>query len=252
MKIASIPLLSVIVFALSACRMAPNNSAASAAATATASANAATRTAPSTPRPTYTSTEKILLYFIRAESDNLPLQEWQKTPVSAETETQIAKEDKRRNVSLSISEVEKQVGFNVLEPTWLPDELIFNRVNFDPEHKIAYLYYEGGKNTPEFDDSYFMVLQEELYKINDDCDVCGKVGANAVVIKVRIGNVTGEYVEGTWDLTDSGPVWDPNPWIKTLRWRLNNLAFEIMYAANGASPDRVTKEEISAIAASIK
>jgi hypothetical protein len=248
LKIVSIPYLLAIVFGLAACRAAYGNPPAFTEVVTKTPVIIRSLTITSSMEPSNTLTQEILLYFTRASSDKLPLQSWQKTPISAQVQTRVAEEDKKWNASLTISEVEKQAGFNVLEPAWLPDALTFNRVNYDSKYKFAHLFYDlidHGIVIP----GNGLVIKEQLVPIIDDCvELCG-VGATAVIEKVQIGDVTGEYVVGGWNLTDSGPVWDPNPYQQNMRWHANGMAFEFFCFCPIGD---VTKADLIKIAKSMK
>ena len=94
-----------------------------------------------------------------------------------------------------------------------------------------------------------LVLREERFQTSDDCSLCGLVGASEKIEPVMIGNNSGEYIIGVWKLTDNGPVWEPDPYLQTLRWQAEGMAFEFL---NMGNPDEVTKADMIAIAASIK
>jgi hypothetical protein len=176
-----------------------------------------------------------LRYFTRAESDVLPLQPWQLTP-NPETPTP----DPGFISNLTVTETEQLAGFDVLEPVSMAGLLKLQGASFDPQLNIVRIFYTNG-----------FVLREERTKTNDDCDLCGVVGASAVVETVQIGDVTGEYVVGVWNLTDNGPVWESDPFMKILRWQANGIAFELMH--NPAyDPEAVTLADMIAIAESIK
>ena len=85
--------------------------------------------------------------------------------------------------------------------------------------------------------------------MTDDCELCGKVGADTAIQEVSIAGVYGEYVEGVWKLTDQGPVWEADPYLKRMRWQGKGMAFELMYM--GPS-DTLSKEDMISIAESMK
>ncbi len=51
------------------------------------------------------------------------------------------------------------------------------------------------------------------------------------------------------ELDDSGPVWQNDPYLKTLRWQLGDMALELQFMG---PPDAVTKEDLIAVAESLK
>jgi hypothetical protein len=67
------------------------------------------------------------------------------------------------------------------------------------------------------------------------------------VQQVQISGVPGEYAEGVWELTDTGPVWRDNPYLKTLRWQKSGMAYELVYMGN-----ELGKDDLVAIAESMK
>lgn len=242
-KIASITFLLVIVFGLSACQMARGNSYPS----ITAVTNVET---PSN------STLELFHFFTRADKDVYPLQPWQLTPITAETETIFYATDEADpaslfNAHLSVSEVNKGVGFHVLEPTWLPDAISFDAANYDPKYRIAYLFYAlSGSGLSGWSG---LRLEEGLFPIIDhncqDDVLCNKIGAGAVIDSVKIGDVIGEYVEGYWHLTDNGPVWEHDSSQKTMRWQVNGMFFELSYLGG---PEFISKADMIKIVDSLK
>jgi hypothetical protein len=59
---------------------------------------------------------------------------------------------------------------------------------------------------------------------------------------VQINGVPGQYVEGAW-VGD----WEPIPSIKSLRWQMNGMAYEMAYIG-----DDITQADLIAIAESKK
>lgn len=176
------------------------------------------------------------IFFTRSDSDTLPLQPWQLTPLPG-TPTPDPGFD---NKDLTITEAEGLAGYHVLEPTGFNEILTFVGASFDPQHNIVRIFYANG-----------FVLRQERYQISADCELCNSVGASAPIETVQIGDVTGEYVVGVWKLTDNGPVWEPEPLMQRLRWQANGMAFELMY--NPPTEDKaITKSTLIAIAESIR
>ena len=66
-------------------------------------------------------------------------------------------------------------------------------------------------------------------------------GNSADIQTAQIGDLTGEYVEGVWELTDSGPVWNPIPFAKTLRWKNDVAIFELVYNGMNLTRDDLIK-----------
>ncbi len=183
--------------------------------------------------------QEALGFFTRANTDRLPIQPWQLTPISTTTTPDPAS---ITGANQTVKEVEQQAGYAVLKPTWLPEILSFEAASLEPEHNIARLFYK-------YVDTNGLVLREEPVKQTEACELCGVVGASAAVEKVQIGANPGEYVEGVWKLTDNGPVWEPDPYLKTLRWQSNGMAFELLYMG---PPDSLTKDDLIHIAEGIQ
>ncbi len=185
--------------------------------------------------------QEVLRFFTRAQSDTLPLQPWQMTPLPTAVGTPTPDPASMNAANQAIADVAQQAGFEVLAPAWLPDVLSFSGASFDSEHDIARLFYK-------YWDTNGLVLSEQPFQRTEDCQLCGMVGASAEVQSVPIGDVTGEYAQGVWKLTDNGPVWQSDPYMKTLRWEQNGLAFELLYMGR---PDSVTQVDLLQIAGSL-
>jgi hypothetical protein len=187
--------------------------------------------------------QEFLQFFSRAKSDAYPLQPWQKNPLPTSVPgTPTLDPANISNATLSIQQMQEKAGFAVLVPTWLPDNLSLVGATFDRERSIARIFYR-------YQGTNGLVLKEESFSRKEDCALCGEVGASAQVETVDLGNVLGEYVEGVWKLTDRGPVWVSDPYLKTLRWQENGMAFELEYMG---PPDTLTKDQMIAIVKSLK
>jgi hypothetical protein len=186
--------------------------------------------------------QQILHFFNRASADQLP-RSYLSTPYPTQDPND-SNQGPYYELHETVQEVQKQAGFHVLEPTYLPETLSLTGASFDPKLHIVRIFYGY---IPLYTNG--LLLREEPYQRNDNCELCGVVGASAPVETVQIGDATGEYVEGAWHLTDNGPVWEPDPYLKTLRWKVDGMAFEIQYMG---PYDSMSKEGLIAIAASLK
>lgn len=163
---------------------------------------------------------------------------------------------------LTLEQVKEKAGFTPLSPTHLPETLIFAGGFYDDQSSFVRLtYHYNDPNFPENTDG--LSLYEENLSNVTACQLCGfvagqytgfatsaslgMVGANAAIETVQIGNVKGEYVEGVWNGTDQGWVWVSDPYVKTLRWHRNDMAFELKYFGLA-----ITKDDMIAIAESMK
>ncbi len=181
--------------------------------------------------------QEILSFFTRAESDTVPIPPQELTPF-----TETTTPNPGFVVDKSILDVEQQAGYDVLVPTWIPEALTFDGASLEPEHNIVRLFYQTMQTK-------VLSLREEPFKTNDDCTLCGWVGSSAMIETVQIGKDPGEFVEGVWKLIDGNYVWESDPYMKTLRWQANGIAFELQYMG---PPERVTKGDMLAVAESLK
>ena len=135
----------------------------------------------------------------------------------------------------------QRVPFAVLSPLVIPEGMTLQDTGFDPALQMVSLYY--GYST----DNLRILIKQQPVGSPEACSLCGLVGASASVQEVQINDVHGEYAEGVWELTDNGPVWRDDPYLKTLRWQKDGTAFELVYMG-----DELGKDELVAIAASMQ
>lgn len=185
--------------------------------------------------------QSVLRFFTRSESNDLPIQSWQLTPLPTPG-TPTADPASIIDAELDIEEVQQKAGFDVYEPSWIPDSLHFNGASIEQDHNIVRIFYR-------YVDTNGLVLRQEPVPMTDECELCGKVGTDTAIQEVSIAGVYGEYAEGVWKLTDQGPVWEADPYLKTMRWQDKGMAFELMYMG---PPDTLSKEDMVAIAKSMK
>lgn len=187
--------------------------------------------------------QELLHFFTHAESDALPVQPWQLTPQST-LASDIASPDPANilEAKLSVNEVEEQIGFDVKEPTWLPDRLSLVGATFDPLRSLVRIFYR-------LEESNGLVLKEEFYSSYDTCALCTEVGASASVETVQIGSATGEYVQGVWKLTEKGPIWENDPYLQTLRWQADGVAYELQYMGPA---DTLSRDDLVKIASNLQ
>ncbi|MDQ3007657.1 MAG: hypothetical protein M3R47_20045 [Chloroflexota bacterium] len=143
--------------------------------------------------------------------------------------------------ALTMEEVEKYAGYNVMEPVVIPEGMTFLGASFDPALKMASIsigYSESER---------IILVNQQPVDLVETCTLCGVVGASALVQAVQINNMPGEYAEGVWELTNNGPVWRDYPFLKTLRWQIEGQAFEIIFMGDGLVID-----DLIAVAESIK
>jgi hypothetical protein len=154
--------------------------------------------------------------------------------------------------TLAVNEAESLAGFDVLEPTWIPEVLSFRGAAFESalwqrkENTVRIFY---SLNIPGLE-SNGIVLTQQPVRLIEDCEICDLVGAGAEVENVQIGDTTGEYVIGVWSADNNGKWhWEHEPYLQTLRWQANGIAFEILYMG---PPEEVIKEDLVAMAEGLK
>jgi len=184
----------------------------------------------------------VLQFFTRAEQDQYPLQPWQMTPPA-----QTASESP---FQFSVQEAEELAGYAVLSPVEMPFGMMFVGADYDTQN---YIVAQAFGYSP---DSNELSLWQQPLEYHQSCgnisNFCDNmlggnlVGSSANVEAVQIGDLQGEYVEGVWELTDNGPVWNPAPYLKTLRWQTQSMAFELVYMGV-----EFGKDDLLAFAASI-
>lgn len=167
--------------------------------------------------------------------------------------------------TVTVVEAEKQAGFDVLEPSLLPEFLLSSGAIYKQQNQVVHLMYKreiyqkipGAMNG--------LTLSQQVAPNPDECKLCGmRVGDNTVLEQdqfhmivaptatielVQIGTVTGQFVEGHWIGSDCcGWIWTVED-IKTLRWWKNGMAFELIEVG---FPGELTKADMVTIAESIK
>lgn len=175
-----------------------------------------------------TLAQSIMQFFTRADADVLPPQTTSEVPPEA------------RRV-LSVTEAEGQAGFDILTPASLPEGFRFLGASYTPETQAVVQQFGPAP------DEIRLSIAQQPFTCREDCDLCGVVGASAPVEAVQIGSVSGEYVEGVWVLTENGSVWQNDPYLKTLRWQSEGMAFELIFMG-----DDLAKNDLIAIAESLE
>jgi hypothetical protein len=173
--------------------------------------------------------------------------------------------DPHKLYPLTLAEVKQKAGFAVLSPSRLPEILTFVGTNFDEQTgRVGLDFNTYNPNYPLSTDA--VVIYEQPAPAGSDCDLCGfirgdgtqvnelnsgkLVSKDARIETVKIGQVSGEYLEGNgWvSRTESGGwQWDSTPYGKRLRFRVGGLAVEI-----SSWTFDLTKADLIAIAESLK
>lgn len=185
--------------------------------------------------------QETLQFFTRTESDQLPLQDWQLTPAPTPGTT-TPDPAYILDANASVQEAEQIAGFDVLVPSWIPDSLQFVGATIEEDQPIVRIFYR-------YVETNGLVLRQQPIPMSGDCELCEMVGASAEVQTVSILGIDGEYVEGVWKLTDQGPIWESDPYQKTLRWQANGMAFELGFMG---PPDLLSLNDLIQIAESLQ
>lgn len=142
----------------------------------------------------------------------------------------------------SIADVAGQVDYHLMVPAWTPDDLPFNAASLDENNSISRLFYGQAERNS-------LVIRQEKVRTADECDLCGKVGADADVKVASVNGAHAEYAQGVWNLTEAGAEWLSDPYLQTLRWQADGMAYELIYMGQ---PDQMNLETLVRIAESMK
>lgn len=184
-------------------------------------------------------------------------------PVVAQLQpTQMPTEDivamLREQNSLTVAQLEAEAGYAVHLPTQLPETLTLFGGRYEPTSQIASIFY--WYNVPGLSGmTDGLILRQQPIPQNGACALCSPyivgqytsandtnelIGANAET--VTIGDVTGQYIEGVWVGKESGWSWEPDPYMKRMRWQKDSTAYELTFMGMG-----ITQEDMMKIANSI-
>ena len=163
---------------------------------------------------------------------------------------------------LTLDEARSQWGFELVLPTQLPSILFFQGAAYDANLQIVRIFYLLNQNQWGFNTNG-LLLQEKRIDQGSNCGICSFVIGNIEPLDsdtyfkivpnfttVQIGSITGQYAAGDWENynPDKGSwTWNPNPYLKRLRWQANGVAFELSYFGM-----ELTQADMIAIAESMK
>jgi hypothetical protein len=183
---------------------------------------------------------EVFKLFVHAESDTFSLSPEEinrRTNPLSETSVPLAYS------ALSISELETQLGFDIKEPTVLPDLFSFEGIHVS-ERSVDFVYQCscGGRDLE--------IFQGPLADSNSV-----KVGVEATIEKIQVGEVNGEYVEGDFVIYPGteAATWNPKAPVRRLRWVIDEMLFQITSAGGSEGHwGYVNKGEMIAIAEGLK
>jgi hypothetical protein len=189
--------------------------------------------------------QSILQFFTRATGDTLPAPTPQPlgwvdlttpgapaatiTPLPSPTGPALSIDcGSLRAPKCSIEQIRGQVSFTIKELANIPEGLYFTGATGGPDG--VYLSYDT------VDHSGFINIKESPWTGSPE-QKAWKIGASAVVETVDINGLPGEYVKGSFGMTDKDPtvVWDGNSGSQTLHWVNQGVFFE-MESAGPAIP----------------
>ena len=152
-----------------------------------------------------------------------------------------------------IPAAEALTGWEIFKPSWLPEGVAFDTIDYRPEYGRVVQEYSFQKTIGM--SAGFFYLGQRKTPFTD----LWPVGESAQIETVQIGNVTGEYVIGVWGGAVDHLEWEANPNIQHLRWQANGYYFDLEFWAMGidlkdlaTSPYYLSKEKLIAIASSMK
>ncbi len=183
--------------------------------------------------------QSILQFFARADRDRYPLQAWQMTPPAPTSSESPFK--------YSVQDAEALAGYDVSSPAEPPFGMMFVGASYDEKyHVVAQAFGLSSDSIAVSIWQQPLAYYEPCGDISKRCDnMLGSnlAGLTADIQTVRVGNTAGEYVEGVWNLTDNGPVWEPTPYLKTLRWKTDTMIFELVGGIDQTREDLVNLAE---------
>lgn len=172
--------------------------------------------------------QSILQFFIRTPGDTLPMPsaepvKWiDVTPdVPSATLTPVpasilfaAECGDRNTPTCSVEQIRGKVDFTIKELGQTPNiQLNFIGATGSPDSVHLLYKYQVDQNKPNI-----LIISEDRWT-GQPIEGKSLIGASAVVEKVRVGSLTGEYYKGSFTTDGAGDAtWDANLGTETLRW----------------------------------
>jgi hypothetical protein len=164
--------------------------------------------------------------FIRAESN----EKTQTYPTISDPK--ILKAEDYYATLLTIDEAEEAAHFDVKFPDNVPTAYVFRGVSYSSDYHTTMLVYSlAGRG---------LEISQQPLEYVDQRQSDWPVGADAEIVKVEIGGLTGEYVEGTWivkgsdldvdkstGMTTEKATWLADAPFRRLRWTDDSFLYEI-------------------------
>ncbi|MBD2256201.1 hypothetical protein H6G13_01315 [Pseudanabaena sp. FACHB-2040] len=223
---------------------------------------------------------EFIQVFQRTRSDQVGpqnvLEADQAQPLSEEM---IQEAERRVRTTTTVSEMEAERGFDLKEPTYLPSGFELQEVG-SPYPEVVAINYENSQtgdrlfvtqqrldgdspvvgpivlipSAAEREDYNFSIMWSDRPLFDDDPALAGgsPIGASAKTTPIQIGNVVGEYVEGTWqEVVASNGVMQGMQWVqdtnfRQVQWQEGEILFQVF------SPNAMSQEELTEIARGLR
>lgn len=183
--------------------------------------------------------QSVLQFFIRAESNTIPLQPGQIVPPeSVEAATAVPP-----SLPISVVEAEQAAGFDAAELPIAPDGFDYLGARlYGDAISIEYEAQGGGGN--------LIIMQSREGYTQSHWD---QVPAEAIV-PVKIGELDGEFAQGTFVVygNDSVATWNPDASILRLRWVKDGIWFEMTKFGDVELIEYLDQTEMIALAESLR
>ncbi len=151
--------------------------------------------------------------------------------------------DLHKAYPLTLAEAQKAAGFTLAQPAKLPEILSFLGAAYDADHQITRMIYPRAQSDMAGSTDSLSLAQERIPAKGAVCNLCSMVVGDKTMIdqypagtlvgdfqEVKIGSGSGQYTEGGWHGTNCcGWEWASDPYLKTLRWQKDGIAFELTY-----------------------
>ena len=199
--------------------------------------------------------QSILQFFVRTESDSLPVPtepvNWvEMTPgvvhptITALPPMAVFADDcgDFPEPTCSVEQIREKVDFEVKELRNIPEGMYFIGATGGPDN--VFVKYEFENN------SGGLSIFEERWA-GKPAQGTSEVGASAIVEKVQIGDLDGEYFRGSFVMQagESVTTWDRNFQAETLRWVDSDISYTLQYDFTSQIP--LGKEGLVALAESM-
>jgi len=184
--------------------------------------------------------QSVLQFFTRAESNSFDLEPSQIAPVETVQDEATAMPP---SPLISVADAEAQVGFDALELPATPEG--FNYLGARLYGNVISIEYEA-----QGSGGNLIITQSQNGYNQSDWD---QVPADAIR-DVKIGDVDGEFVKGTFVVypNDTSATWNPNASILRLRWVDKGIWFEMTKYGNVVSIEYLDQAGMIELAESLK